>query len=303
MRNFILIKNIQVQNANALSSPYTIGFPSMTAWLGFVHALERYVCKKALPEASLKSMAVVCHEIYLHTVKNGYNYHIINSKNPPSTRIDKKFLDKNKSFIPEPRCNMKCSLLIEHNVCRGQWSELYGVFNHRLHLMKIAGGDIVDFQKLNENLCCLIDESEKQEIRKLTRQMMPGYLIIERRDLMVQSMFEGRDALEALLDHLKIINYCDKDEHGNIFWKKKRKNPGWIVPIATGFHGITELKQIEGQRDPDTPHRFAEAVITLGEFIMPYRAQSLDEMLWYYYIDSKNSLYLCQQKPINNKED
>lgn len=299
-RNFILIKNIRVQNANALSSPYTIGFPAMTAWLGFVHALQRYIYQKALPEVSFKSIAVTCHEIHLHTIKNRYNYHIINSKNPPSTRIDEKFLNKNKSFIPEPRCNMECSLLIEHNISNNNWSRLYGLINQKLHLMKIAGGDIVGFQEMNESLCFLIDENEEQEIRRLTRQMMPGYLIIERRDLMVQSMSEGRDALEALLDHLKIINFCDKDEHGNISWKKTRKGHGWLVPIATGFHGITELKQIKGQRDPDTPHRFAEAVITLGEFIMPYRAKSLDEILWYYHIDEKNNLYLCQQKPINN---
>ena len=300
-RKFILIKNIRVQNANALSSPYTIGFPAMTAWLGFVHALQRYICQKALPEISFPSVAVVCHEIHLHTVKNGYNYHIINSKNPPSTRIDEKFLNKNKSFIPEPLCNMDCSVLIEHNISQNKWSELYGLINQKLHLMKIAGGDIVNFQEVNKNLCFLIDANEEQEIRRLTRQMMPGYLIIERRDLMVQSMSEGRDALEALLDHLKIINYCDKDEHGNISWKKRRKGRDWLVPIATGFHGITELKQIKGQRDPNTPHRFAEAVVTLGEFIMPYRAKSLDEMLWYYHIDSENNLYLCQQKPINKE--
>ncbi len=35
------LPHIKIQNANALSSPYTIGFPAMTAWLGFMHALER----------------------------------------------------------------------------------------------------------------------------------------------------------------------------------------------------------------------------------------------------------------------
>ncbi|HNL81302.1 MAG TPA: type I-F CRISPR-associated protein Csy2, partial [Agitococcus sp.] len=43
MRRFLLIPHIKIHNANAMSSPYTIGFPAMTAWLGAVHALQRYV--------------------------------------------------------------------------------------------------------------------------------------------------------------------------------------------------------------------------------------------------------------------
>ncbi|WP_415735253.1 type I-F CRISPR-associated protein Csy2, partial [Legionella pneumophila] len=39
--NLILLPSIRVQNANALSSPFTIGFPAMTGWLGGVHALQR----------------------------------------------------------------------------------------------------------------------------------------------------------------------------------------------------------------------------------------------------------------------
>ena len=41
MKDILLIPNIKIHNANALSSPYTIGFPAMTAWLGFMHSLER----------------------------------------------------------------------------------------------------------------------------------------------------------------------------------------------------------------------------------------------------------------------
>jgi len=40
MKDILLIPNLKIHKANALSSPYTIGFPAMTAWLGFMHALE-----------------------------------------------------------------------------------------------------------------------------------------------------------------------------------------------------------------------------------------------------------------------
>ena len=68
------------------------------------------------------------------------------------------------------------------------------------------------------------------------------------------------------------------------------------MPIATGFHGITELSQARNQRDPNVPHRFAESIVTLGQFIMPYRITNLDNMLWHYHVDLEKNLYLCQQK-------
>jgi len=34
IKRVLIIPHILVHNANALSSPFTIGFPAMTAWLG-----------------------------------------------------------------------------------------------------------------------------------------------------------------------------------------------------------------------------------------------------------------------------
>ena len=42
-QNYLLISHIAVHNANALSSAMTIGTPSLTAFLGFVHALQRKI--------------------------------------------------------------------------------------------------------------------------------------------------------------------------------------------------------------------------------------------------------------------
>lgn len=41
MKTYIVLPDVQIHNANAMSSTYTIGFPAMTAWLGAVHALQR----------------------------------------------------------------------------------------------------------------------------------------------------------------------------------------------------------------------------------------------------------------------
>jgi CRISPR-associated protein Csy2 len=66
-----------------------------------------------------------------------------------------------------------------------------------------------------------------------------------------------------------------------------------------GFCGLTALAQAKNQRDAETPHRFAESVVTLGEFKMPHRIQAMDDLLWHYQIDEENNLYLCVQNRSN----
>ncbi len=125
---------------------------------------------------------------------------------------------------------------------------------------------------------------------------MLGHVLIERRDLVLASMNEGKDALDAVLDYLKVTHSSIQDEDGKVVWASKRKVQGWLVPIAVGFQGISELGQAKNQRDANTPHRFAESVITLGEFVMPYRIESIEQLLWQYHVDLENSLYLCQNQ-------
>lgn len=51
--NYLLLKNILIRNANALSGALIAGFPAVTAWLGFIHALERKVRKKGFRPSGL----------------------------------------------------------------------------------------------------------------------------------------------------------------------------------------------------------------------------------------------------------
>lgn len=292
MKRILLIPKIDVLNANALSSPYTIGFPAMTAWLGATHAMERQLKKTGYENLHCKSMAVVCHRINLQAYKgNGdYVHSIVGTGNP---------LDKNgnrPSFIEEARCHLTVSLIIE---CENLGLLDYDEFSARVNQivkgkLKLAGGDI-----LSNGAPELLEIDDETSRKKLLRRLMPGHCLIERRDLMRQAMESGQDAIDALLDFIKVTHSSALDEHGNVTWAAQRKEKGWLVPIATGFHGITELGMAENQRDPETAHRFAESIVTLGEFVMPYRISDLDNMLWHTHVELENNLYLCQQnKPI-----
>jgi len=292
-KNILLIPHLRIHNANALSSPYTIGFPAMTAWLGAVHALERKLKAPKFDDEyddlCFSSMAVACHEINLQTYKGEQDFvqSIIGTGNP----LNKT--GKRSSFIEEARCHLDVSLVIEYETDAYAQDLAIDIDELIQSHMKIAGGDILG--SLPTQKMSISSEGKHQQ---LMAKLMPSYCPIERRDLMQFAMQDGQDAIDALLDYLAIHHHCEverKDKKEKVTWISQRKSTGWIVPIAVGYQGISELGQAEQQRDANTPHRFAESIITLGQFVMPYRIKDLDNMLWHYRTDLENNLYLCRQ--------
>lgn len=299
MNRFLIIPRLKIHNANALSSPYTIGFPAMTAWLGGVHALQRKLGAGQFKELRFTRAAVACHQLDLQTYKGhgDYVHSIVGTGNP----LDKT--GQRPSFIEEARCHLNVTLAIE---CQGvnmpDKDDFLAAVTRQLNTLKLAGGDILSF---NQPEFLSIDGDI--ELAKLTRKLMPGYVLQERRDLMVSAMQDGHYAIDALLDYLKVSHRSEpvvaadgeNPALDKAKWTAQRKTGGWLVPIATGFHGISELGNAENQRDQDTPHRFAESLVTLGEFVMPYRIKRLDDLLWHSHYDAANNLYLIQQRPHN----
>ena len=287
MKTYLHIPKIKIHNANAMSSPYTIGFPAMTAWLGMVHALQR-----ELPsEIIFNGVAVSCHEFEL-MAQNGNIFLTAN----PMRKKGREF--ERPPFIPEARCNLQVSLLLETDGVNADNEEkILAFIQKRLHRMKAASGDILGFGKLA--VIYLDDEAENYltDMAKLKRKLMPGYALRERKDLLQEAAGQG-DVLNNILDYLKLYCQAETDENGKAKWNYIKKAAGWLVPLAIGYKRISKLTKVNGQRDKDTPHCFVESVLTLGEFIMPYRIEDINEIMWHYEVDEEKGMYLC----INNIE-
>jgi len=294
MKDILLIPNIKVHHANALSSPYTIGFPAMTGWLGFMHALERKLKGSEFEGIQFTGVIVSCLEFTLHAYKGrgDYVHSIVASSNP----LDKA--GKRPSFIEEARCDMEVTLAIECAIGAMDYDKFTSFIDNILHTMKIVSGDIISF-KPSQHL-----EVDNDEPRGLTKYLMPGFCLVSRKALMEEAMNEGKDAMDAMLEYLKVTTDIEVDENHKVTKSKPtRKESGWIVPIAVGYQGISELGQLKNTRDATTPHRFAESIVTLGEFKMPYHFESVDEMVWRYQEYQGNDLYLCKNNySIKNEE-
>lgn len=295
-KRIIVLPHIQIHNANALSSPFTIGFPAMTAWLGATHALQRKINQDGF-DVEFTATGVVSHAINLQTYRgqNDFVASIIGTGNP----LDKT--GSRSAFIEEARCHLEVTLVIEYQGLDAQQEDSFK--EKIIHLlntsMKIAGGDVRQFE--DPQLFVIENNNvEDSQFKRLVRKLMPGYVLIERRELMIEAMEQGQDGIDAIIDYIAIHHSCSENDTGEVLWQSKRKTrddkpAGWVVPIATGFQAISELGVAKNQRDHDALHCFAESIITLGEFKMPYRLLSIEDMLWRYHYDEENQSYQCVQ--------
>lgn len=311
-KKYLLLRHVKIHNANAFSSPLTIGFPAMTAWLGAMHALERKLRQhEVLSDIRMKKMAVSCQDFDLQTYKGPGDY--VNSVIITSNPLRKKGASfERPPFIEEARVHLNVSLLIE---IEGLESSSLSTFTEKtteaLMGMKIAGGDILGFSPIKDPMkltstrdsgILLVDEENERDARRAIRSLMPGYILVERRQLLKQKQEEPKqqDTLQAMLDLLAL--HYEYDDELDSWYLQPRKEKGWLVPIVTGFKGMTPLRHVANQRDASTLHRFAEPALTLGEFKMAHRFQDINEMMWQYQYDADKDLYVCVNES-NKGED
>lgn len=280
MKKYLFVQHLNVINANAASTPYIIGFPAMTAWLGLVHVLEqRLHPDERFGEFRFPSVAVCCHTCDLQVFRDKKNFYatVIGTRNP--------LRKKGKDFVPapfieSPRCHLDVSLLIEidgfDEICDKEFENAVRLV---LPCLKAAGGDIISFKNIR---VCSIEENDGVSVQKLKNRLMPGHVLVERSDLMEAGQENDSDAMERMLDVLQGVLPSD----------------GWIVPIAVGFQDLSGKLEVRNQRDYDHEHHFVEPLVTLGEFTIPYRVP-LERMLWSYSYDEAERMYLCRNEKAN----
>ena len=295
---YLVIPHLHIQNANAASSPYTVGFPAMTAWLGMIHALQRRLQKnEVLRKISLPRMGISCHacDMQIFSDRDNYYGYLIGTRNPYKLVNKTTGECKPLSFVEEARCHLEISLLVEVAGFAGDIEENFlQAVCQELPRLKAAGGDIIlQAGECEQWQVITVRDDDEQAERRIKRLLMPGYVLKERQDLM--KPVADKDALDNLLAALQVEYNADRGDDGKVIgWQRKKVlADGWLVPIAVGFRDLSGKIKVEGQRSYDYEHHFVEPLITIGEFLMPYRLNSLREMLWEYEYEAADGLYLC----------
>ena len=99
----LVLPHLRVQNANAISSPLTHGFPSITAFTGLMWALQRKLAQAKIP-LQLLGVGVVCHH-HQEQVSQGYVRTFNLTRNP----VDKD--GSTAAIVEEGRMHLQVSLI------------------------------------------------------------------------------------------------------------------------------------------------------------------------------------------------
>lgn len=299
----ILLPRLQVQNANAVSGPLTWGFPSPTAFAGFMHAMQRKVADELA--LSFEGVGIVCHRFEPQVSRPAGKFtQVFNLTRNPLTKEG-----TTAAIVEEGRAHMEISLLI---AIRGRIdSDEIELVTERLmaaaHTMRLAGGSLLPQRqgKRYEPQLVTLPQSEIERdaiFRKLKRRLLPGFALVQREDRLAEHLGEMQvmnadaNALDALLD-LTRLNYepPDPDNPEESQWHI-RTRPGWLVPIPVGYAAISPLYasgEVINARDEGTPLRFVESLYSLGEWVSPHRLTSLQQLLWHHHTDIARGLYCC----------
>jgi CRISPR-associated protein Csy2 len=305
----LVVPHLTVQNANAVSSPLTHGFPSMTAFLGLMWALERKTRAERL-DLAFNAVAAVCHGHQEQVTEGGFVKAFRLTRNP----IDKD--GSTAAIVEEGRIHLELSLVF---AVRGErWAQEpeaqaadLAIVARLLSGMRIAGGSVLQaaqawrrcYQPYVVELTGA-EEDRAAEFRKARMRLLPGFALVARDDLLDTRLAElheeKRDAtrLDAWLS-LSRINWRYQPEDGDAKggWVNDRKGGGWIVPIPVGYGALGEVHapgSVANARDGSTPFRFVESLYSLGEWVSPHRLHSPQQLLWYADSDVDNGFYRCR---------
>lgn len=312
IRNLLVLPRLRVQNANAISSPMTWGFPAMSAFVGLMHALERKVAEQDI-DLIFQGVGVVCHNHEAQVTNEGFTRAFHLTRNP----VDKS--GDSASIVEEGRIHLEITLVfaVAGDACARNDEDMDALARDIADIvsgMRIAGGSVVPAPPGRESgqkpVLRRLDDRPDQSgsrFKSFCRYWLPGFALVSRDQLLTRRIEEirqqGSEAtlLDAWLDLAGLNHECrverTTDEEGEtaetVHWDI-RQEPGWIVPIPVGYGALSGLYspgEASRARDDTTPFRFVESLYSVGQWVSPHRLEVPEQLLWYVDNDLESGLY------------
>nr|WP_298250419.1 type I-F CRISPR-associated protein Csy2 [uncultured Halomonas sp.] len=300
----LVLPHLRIQNANAISSPLTWGFPAMSAFIGFMHALERRLPDSL--ELYFNAIGVICHD-YETQVQSGYvnTFHL--TRNP----VGKD--GKTAAIVEEGRMHLEVTLVLGVDGKSIHDADVAQAVMDTAASMRVAGGSVIPplpgRRNYRPELKVLGDDlGDKQEtFRQLKRRWLPGFALVLRDDLLKEHHQERQQIqpdttlLESWLDLSRLNWEClqttTEDDNGKetieVEWRV-RKKPGWLVPLPIGYGALTKVfkpGEVANARDDSTPFCFVESLYSVGQWRSPHHLESPRDLLWYVDNNLDRDLY------------
>lgn len=246
---YLSIEDAVVSNANAMNG-IMVGLPALTAFLGFVHALQR-----AMTDWGVKfdGVAIGVKEYEMREAAKG-RLHYLNISLPSET-TEKYGKKTNARIFPQAYIDLKLHLIIKGNFDKIFKSRKFlSAVQNKIHTMRIAGGNIGKFK-----------------VRWIKDDNPPPYGFYLKDCTSEMMAYDGDNVLE------KMVHALEDQKHG-------------YVVLANGFRSLNEPGYVENQRDPNTLHVFAEQIYTCGKYVHSKDIVNIDDFIFRYIHDGSSYL-------------
>lgn len=312
---WLILPRLRVQNANAISSPMTWGFPSVTAFTGFMTALER----KLGPHAGIRfsAIGIICHGFEAQVTQGGYTRSFALTRNPVLQD------GGTAAIVEEGHAHLDITLVLEAAISDAllddaQRQACANAIAQQVAGMRMAGGSVMPPtqpavpQARQRSLKARLvrqasgfKESEEQ-FKHLSRQWLPGFALVSRDDVLHARLADMQNntppgtpaptLLDAWLDVSRLnIRASHHPDTQVVEWKPDAR-PGWLVPMPVGFAALSDLHAagtVSGTRNPRAPFRFVESVYSIGQWISPHRLSDCAHLMWRPTYAPDTGLYRC----------
>lgn len=317
LKALLVLPRLRIQNANAISSPMTWGFPAITAFTGLMTALERRLGPQA--GLALYGVGVICHGFEPQVTRGGYTRSFHLTRNPVLQD------GGTAAIVEEGRVHLDITLVFDVELAlsrsgEAERAQLAARIGELVAGMRVAGGSVMPalpgtFRRPpRPQLVLLSDETDADERSKqfgrLSRRWLPGFALVSRDDLLQARLLElqaaqcGATLLDAWLDLSRLNHRATRHQTPDgktgepletIEWAADTR-PGWTVPIPVGFAPLTALHPpgtVAGARDARVPFQFVESVYSIGQWISPHRLSDVEQLIWRPDHDPATGLYRC----------
>ncbi len=324
MSQYLVLNRINIQNANCIAG-FTWGFPAITNFLGFTHALQRKLSNDYNIE--FDGCGVISHDYQLQVYKPKpkANFEFIQSKF--SYTFKPKFEKgrmKDPSIIEEGKMNLTASLVIKFSkellAKEEKIKDFKSIVLEHCLANRLAGGVILSVARV-DLFSASTEKQQEQLIRKVKRLCMPGFVLMDRSEYLKKhfgNLIKSQpdtELLDAWLDFsamkYQAIPKSQNDDETSTYdtdadWERVPKpGKGWSVPLMVGYKAISreyKVGEIKNTRHSDADStvigtRFVEAVHSVGEWKSLHRINNFDEIIWAY--QAKDDWYLCTQNKIS----
>lgn len=300
----LVLPHLRIQNANAISSPVTWGFPAMSAFVGFMHALTRRLPESL--ELEFSGIGVICHDYEAQT-HQGY----VNTFNLTRNPVGK--VGKTAAIVEEGRMHLEITLVLGVSGKSIYDADTAQAVMDIVAGMRIAGGSVMpplpEKRRYKPELAVLGDDVDDQleKFSKLKRRWLPGFALVLRDDVLQQHHRERLEKqpdttlLDSWLDLSRLNWECQQTVSEGADGKKKtdvewwvRKKPVWLVPLPVGYGALTEVfepGEVASARDETTPFCFVESLYSVGQWRSPHHLRSPQDLLWYVDNDMEKGVY------------